>query len=136
MSAPRDTIRIDKWLWHARFFKTRGLATKTVAAGKVRVDGTHVSKPARMVGAGDVLTFAKEREVKVVKIAAIGARRGPASEAQALYEDLSPVPVVDLVKKQNAGAPNPRFEGKGRPNRKERATLAAQKRDIGSSSLE
>ena len=136
MSEPRDTIRIDKWLWHARFFKTRGLATKTVAAGKVRVDGTPVSKPARMVGAGDVLTFAKEKDVKVVKIIAIGLRRGPAPEAQALYEDLSPAPVADPVKTRNAGSPNPRYEGKGRPNRKERANLASQKRDIGPSRLE
>lgn len=136
MSDQRDTIRIDKWLWHARFFKTRGLATKTVAAGKVRVDGTPVSKPARMVGAGDVLTFAKVKDVKVVKIIAIGTRRGPAPEARTLYEDLSPAPVVDEVKAQNAGPAHPRYEGKGRPNRKERANLASLKRDMGSSRLE
>ncbi|MEL6702511.1 MAG: RNA-binding S4 domain-containing protein, partial [Pseudomonadota bacterium] len=84
------SIRIDKWLWHARFFKTRGLATKLVQAGKVRVDSTPISKPSRSVGPGNVLTFPQGREVRVIKIVDIGTRRGPAPEAQALYEDLAP----------------------------------------------
>ena len=86
----RPSIRIDKWLWHARFFKTRMLAASVVAAGKVRVDGTPVSKISRAVSPGMVLTFVKEGQVKVVKILACGERRGPAPEAQSLYEDLSP----------------------------------------------
>ena len=88
----RPSIRIDKWLWHARFFKTRTLAASVVAAGKVRVDGTPVSKTSRAVGSGMVLTFVKEGDVKVVRILACGERRGPAPEAQSLYEDLSPEP--------------------------------------------
>lgn len=87
------TIRLDKWLWHARFFKSRSLAAGVVSAGKVRVDGTPVSKPSRVVGPGMVLTFTKEQDVRVVKILACGARRGPAPEAQTLYEDMSPEPV-------------------------------------------
>ena len=116
--AARPSIRIDKWLWHARFFKTRTLAASTVVAGKVRVDGTPVSKTSRAVGPGMVLTFVKEGEVKVVKILACGERRGPAPEAQSLYEDLSPETTP-------RPASNPGFDGKGRPGRKERQNAAA-----------
>jgi ribosome-associated heat shock protein Hsp15 len=83
---------LDKWLWQARFFKTRSLATKLVAAGHVRVNAERVSKPATAVGAGDVLTFAQGRVVRVIRIAALATRRGPAPEAQALYHDISPPP--------------------------------------------
>ena len=112
-----DTIRLDKWLWHARFFKSRSLAAGVVSAGKVRVDGTPVSKPARAVGPGDVLTFTKERDVKVVKILDCGTRRGPAPEAQALYEDLSPP--------AKTRSSNPRYDGKGRPTKKDRRDMAS-----------
>ena len=116
--AARSSIRIDKWLWHARFFKTRTLAASVVSGGKVRVDGTPVSKPARSVGPGMVLTFVKEGDVKVVRILACGERRGPASEAQSLYEDLSPEPEPRPMS-------NPGYEGKGRPSRKDRLNAAA-----------
>ena len=116
MNDPRPTIRLDKWLWHARFFKSRSLAADIVATGKVRVDGTPVSKPSRAVGPGDVLTFVKARDTKVVRILACGERRGPAPEAQTLYEDLSPEPVPFQA--------NPRFDGKGRPTKRDRRNLA------------
>lgn len=128
MSEGRDTIRLDKWLWHARFFKSRSLAAGIVSAGKVRIGGTPVSKPARAVGPGDVLTFAKETDVKVVRILACGLRRGPAAEAQALYEDMSPAPVLR--------SKNPRFEGKGRPTKKDRRDMKSHLRDDGSFPLE
>ncbi|SEV99358.1 heat shock protein Hsp15 [Cognatiyoonia koreensis] len=128
MSEERPTIRLDKWLWHARFFKSRSLAAGVVSAGKVRVDGTPASKPARAVGPGDVLTFAKENDVKIVKILDCGSRRGPAPEAHALYEDMSPEPVVRQK--------NPRFEGKGRPTKKDRRDLSSRLRDDGSFPLE
>ncbi|MDE3080565.1 MAG: RNA-binding S4 domain-containing protein [Paracoccaceae bacterium] len=86
---PRETIRLDKWLWQARFFKTRGLATKSVQDGGVRLNAARVSKPAQQVGPGDTLTFIQGGRVRVVRILATGARRGPALEAQALYDDLS-----------------------------------------------
>lgn len=96
----RQTIRLDKWLWHARFFKTRSLAAKIVSSGKVRVDSMPVSKPARAVGPGNVLTFAQGDAIRVAKITAIGERRGPAVEAQTLYEDLS-----EPVEKKPPAAP-------------------------------
>jgi len=90
LSDAPDSIRIDKWLWHARFFKSRGLAADLVKSGRLRVEGTPVSKPSRAIAAGVVLTFPKEDEVRVVKVLVLGVRRGPAPEAQALYEDLTP----------------------------------------------
>ena len=126
--APRELIRLDKWLWQARFFKSRSLAAGIVSAGKVRVDGTPVSKPSRTVGPGNTLTFVKERETKVVRIVACGTRRGPAPEAQALYEDLSPPPAPQ--KPGEAQAPAPGFDGGGRPTKKDRRDLMAR-RDTG-----
>ena len=114
----RPSIRIDKWLWHARFFKTRTLAASVVAGGKVRVDGTPVSKTSRAVGPGMVLTFVKDGEVKVVRILACGERRGPAPEAQNLHQDLSPEP-------EPRSEHNPGYDGKGRPSRKDRENAAA-----------
>ncbi len=113
-------LRIDKWLWYARFFKTRGLATDVVKQGKVRVDGVPVSKPAREVKPGMVLTFAQGDNVRVIKIVELGTRRGPAPEAQALYKDQDPPKPKE---KANTVAPNPRYEGKGRPTKKDRRNL-------------
>ena len=77
-------------MWQARFFKTRSLATRLVADGQVRVNGTRVSKPATSIGQGDVLTFAQGARIRVVRVMSLALRRGPAIEAQTLYEDLSP----------------------------------------------
>jgi ribosome-associated heat shock protein Hsp15 len=87
-AAPRPTLRIDKWLWQARFFKTRALAAATVEEGRVRINGQPTAKPGHAVGAGDVLTFAQGGRIRVIRILALGQRRGPAGEAQALYLDL------------------------------------------------
>ncbi|MEX0969880.1 MAG: RNA-binding S4 domain-containing protein [Paracoccaceae bacterium] len=85
-----DTLRLDKWLWHARFFKTRTLAAKFVSTGGVRLNSNRVDKPAIQVKPGDGLSFALGMQVRVVRIIALGTRRGPAPEAQALYDDLTP----------------------------------------------
>lgn len=122
MSDPQPTLRLDKWLWQARFFKTRALTAKLITAGKVRVDGQHVSKPARAVGPGVVLTFPQGEQIRVIRILAIGERRGPATEAQTLYEDLTP--------EQDKAPRNPRFEGKGRPSGRDRRNKASQLRDL------
>ncbi|MBC7141967.1 MAG: RNA-binding S4 domain-containing protein [Rhodobacteraceae bacterium] len=87
-----DRIRIDKWLWQARFFKTRSLAAGVVAAGHLRINGDKTAKPGRAVGAGDVLTFRQGTRVRVVRVLGCGTRRGPAAEAQGLYADLDPLP--------------------------------------------
>ena len=124
MSANTDTerLRIDKWLWHARFFKSRSLAAVECRAKKVRINGNHCSKASATVQVGDVLTFPKAGDVKVVEIAALGVRRGPASEAQLLYKDLTPPRETTA-----AGEPvqtNPsREKGMGRPTKTDRRAL-------------
>lgn len=82
-------LRLDKWLCHARFFKTRGLAADVIEAGRCRVNGQRTSKPGHAVQAGDVLTFVQARVVRVVRVTALGERRGPSGEAQLLYDDLT-----------------------------------------------
>ncbi|MEC3859949.1 RNA-binding S4 domain-containing protein [Mesobacterium sp. TK19101] len=117
MSDAPARIRIDKWLWQARFFKTRGLSAKVVQAGHCRVNGLHIAKPAFNVGPGDVLTFPQGLDVRVIRIVALGTRRGPAPEAQTLYEDLAPPPPRD------AEPAIPSFDGGGRPTKKDRRKL-------------
>lgn len=85
----RDRQRLDKWIWFARVVKSRTLAVALVEAGHVRVNGLRTTAAAKPVGIGDVLTLALDREVRVLKIAALGERRGPYREACLLYEDLS-----------------------------------------------
>ena len=128
MSAARDTIRLDKWLWQARFFKSRSIAAGVVTAGKVRLEGQPAVKPARAIGAGDVLTFQQARDVRIVKVLALGTRRGPAPEAQTLYEDMSP-PKVHVPK-------NPGFGGKGRPTKKDRRDMLSHRAPDGPFTLE
>lgn len=92
IGADPSRIRIDKWLWHARLFKTRVLAAETVAKGRVRINGQKTDKPGRAVGPGDVLTLIWGDQPRVLRLRAIGTRRGPATEAATLYEDLAPPP--------------------------------------------
>ncbi len=113
-------LRIDKWLWHARFFKTRGLAAKVATGGHVRVNGARIAKASAAVGPGDVLTFPQARAVRVVKVVALGARRGPAPEAQGLYEDLAPPETGPRA--PDSPVP-PRPEPGGRPTKKARRKL-------------
>ena len=92
-----ERIRIDKWLWHARFSKTRGIAQAAARAGRIRLNGQRVEKAGTEVKPGDTLTLPRGREVVAVRVVALGTRRGPAAEAQALYEvltesELDPVP--------------------------------------------
>ena len=86
--AAAQRLRLDKWLWQARFFKTRALAADLIADGHLRVNGTPVSRPGRDITTGDVLTFPQGTRIRVVRILALGLRRGPATEAQALFADL------------------------------------------------
>jgi ribosome-associated heat shock protein Hsp15 len=78
--------RLDKWLFHARFYRTRTLAQAATAAGRVRLNGLKVEKPGHVVKPGDVLTLGKGAQVVVVRVLALAERRGPATQAHALYE--------------------------------------------------
>lgn len=79
-------MRLDRWLWHARIYRTRTLATDMVGRGKVRVNGTRTTKASRMVGPEDVLTLVQGREIRVLKITGLPERRGPATEARLHYD--------------------------------------------------
>ncbi|HTN98206.1 MAG TPA: RNA-binding S4 domain-containing protein [Nordella sp.] len=81
--------RIDKWLCFARMTKTRSLAAAIVSQGQVRLNKVKITKPAHEVGPGDILTLAIHDRVRVLKVLAVASRRGPASEAQTLYEDMA-----------------------------------------------
>lgn len=84
------TIRLDKWLCHARVFKTRTLAADRIAQGGIRVNGTPCRKPGHELRPGDVVTAAVPGGVRSLRMVAPGERRGPAAEARTLYEDLDP----------------------------------------------
>jgi len=87
-----EAVRIDVWLWRARFFKTRSLAARMVDEGRVRMTRagveTRIDKPARLVKPGDALVFALGGRLTAVKVEALGVRRGPPAEARALYTPL------------------------------------------------
>ncbi|MEN8709260.1 MAG: RNA-binding S4 domain-containing protein [Paracoccaceae bacterium] len=85
-----DKERVDKWLWHARFFKTRALAQTVIEKGHVRINGVKHKKPSATIAVGDVLTFTQARTVRVVEVLEFAQKRGPAKEAQLLYVDLTP----------------------------------------------
>lgn len=88
MPEPESRIRIDKWLWHARLVKTRGLAADLVVSGKVRVNGMRIEKPGRAIGPGDVLTVAVAGQVRLLRVLGCGWHRGTAAEAALLFLDL------------------------------------------------
>jgi ribosome-associated heat shock protein Hsp15 len=79
-------MRIDKWLWHARFYRSRPLAQNAASSGLIRVNGVRIVKPSASVGPGDIVTLPRGRDILAVRVQALALRRGPASEAQALYE--------------------------------------------------
>ncbi|NMG40696.1 RNA-binding S4 domain-containing protein [Chelativorans sp. ZYF759] len=112
--------RIDRWLFFARVVKSRSLAARLVAAGKIRRNRDKLELPSGQVGPGDVLTITLERRVLVYRVLAPGSRRGPAEEARLLYEDLTP-PAESRPSPVDETAP--RDHGAGRPTKKERRAL-------------
>lgn len=110
--------RIDKWLFFARVVKSRSLAAKLAAGGKVRVNRDKIDQPSYPVKIGDVLTITLDRRILVYKVRALGERRGPAAEAQLLYNDMSP-PITARDDLQLLTQPQ-RENGSGRPTKKQR----------------
>ena len=116
--------RIDQWLWYARIAKSRTLAQALIERGKVRVNRVKIGKASTIVKPGDVLTLSLGPRVVSIEILGIGLRRGPASEAQALYRDLTPEPRRS-ESPLGKTAPGPlqqgvRTDGAGRPTKRER----------------
>ena len=120
MTEATPVLRLDKWLWFARFYKTRANATRAIASGRFRLDGEVMSKPHRAALPGQVLTFIQGERVRVVKIIALGTRRGPASEAITLYEDMSPPVAPRPGKGKTAPGFESRDSGSGRPTKRDR----------------
>jgi ribosome-associated heat shock protein Hsp15 len=86
-----ESMRLDKWLYMVRFFKTRTAAAAAITGRGVRINGRKANRPAQGIRLGDVLTFAQSGTVRVVRVAGMPVRRGPATEAQACYDDLDAV---------------------------------------------
>ena len=123
-----EPLRIDKWLWYARFFKSRALASRMVSSGRLRINGESISKPHRHVLPEQVLVFPQGEVIRTIKVLALATRRGPASEAQSLYEDLDP-PQPRMSSKDKLTAPDfeVREKGSGRPTKKDRRRSDALK---------
>lgn len=127
LSGDRPSLRLDKWLWFARFFKSRSLAARFVEAGHARMRGS-IAKPHTAVRPDDVVTFTLGGVVRVVRVMALGTRRGPAVEARALYEDLAAPPPRPT---SNRSAPFRRDLGAGRPTKADRRALDRLRADEG-----
>lgn len=121
MSDILSTQRIDVWLWYGRFYKTRSLATRMVRGGKVRLNGKVCKKSSTPVSAEDVLIFSRADDLLIVKIRAFALRRGPASDAQNLYEDLTPV--LEKRETKKVIFTSNRERGAGRPTKNERRAI-------------
>ena len=117
------SLRIDRWLWFARFFKSRSLAAKTCAERRVRVNGTVITKSNHQVKADDVLTFPQGRQIRIVKVLELGSRRGPAAEAQTLFEDLSVPPEQKDEEELQEVSRALRDRGAGRPTKANRREI-------------
>lgn len=118
-----DSLRIDKWLWAARFYKTRSLATEAIRAGHVRWNG-EIPKPAREIRPGDALDIAIGPMRWTVIVRALDERRGPAAEAQRLYEETAESRARRETLKENLRlAPAPGSDLKGRPTKKARRLI-------------
>jgi ribosome-associated heat shock protein Hsp15 len=120
-------VRLDKWLWAARFYKTRSLATKAVAAGHVHVNG-HRVKPSHVVRVGDQITVAKEQVRWTVGVLELGARRGGASDAALLYEETQESRTArarqsDERRAVHAANPGTAPRSGGRPSKRDRRRL-------------
>ncbi|MGH7332523.1 MAG: RNA-binding S4 domain-containing protein [Candidatus Rokuibacteriota bacterium] len=113
-----DAVRVDKWLWAARLFKTRTVAAAACQGGKVDVN-EQAAKPARLVRLGDTLRATLESGRRVVRVIALADRRGPATAARALYDDLTP----PTPPRMRDARPVYRTPGAGRPTKRERRAI-------------
>ncbi|MCP4328925.1 MAG: RNA-binding S4 domain-containing protein [Alphaproteobacteria bacterium] len=117
-----ESLRLDKWLWQARFCKSRTLAARLCQGAKMRLNREIVTKSHAQVRPGDVLTFPLGGHIRVVRIVALGTRRGPATEAQTLYEDLAPPTPESRVAGAYSSRPR-RPGGTGRPTKADRRAV-------------
>ena len=116
-----EKIRLDTWLWYARFYKSRSLSSKAILSGKLRVNSNKIIKSASKVKINDVLTINHLNKVRIIQVQSLGSRRGPASEAQKLYNDLSGH-MIDASKIKSVSEKSKKETNK-RPTKKDRRIL-------------
>ena len=126
-SADAAAMRLDKWLWAARFYKTRALATQAAQHGRVQVNG-HSAKPARELRVGDRIELRQGALLRSIEVCALDARRGPAPQAQALYRE-----TAESIERARQAAQHRRAEAEpaqahGRPTKRDRRALAQWQR--------
>ena len=121
MSQDGDRIRLDKWLWAARFFKTRSLASQAIDLGRVRVGGERI-KPAREARIGETLDLQIGDHAVQVVIRALSAQRGPATAARELYRETADS-LVRRQRREEQRAAEPAHSIKGRPTKRDRREL-------------
>ena len=117
-----DDVRVDKWLWAARFFKTRRLATEAIQGGKIRLNATRV-KPSKCIKEGDQITITLGGLERTYTVMALSDKRGPAPVAQALYDETEESKRLLEVFKENIKAGANYIHTEGRPNKKDRRLI-------------
>jgi ribosome-associated heat shock protein Hsp15 len=123
MNEPGDRVRVDRWVWAARFVKSRALAAEAVKGGRVAVNGERV-KPSRPLKLGDELAITLGAVRRTVVVRGISERRGPASEAALLYEETADsVAARELQAARDRLAPAPGADRSGRPTKRDRRRL-------------
>ena len=125
MSTPPSTVRLDKWLWAARFYKTRSLATQEIDKGRIQVNG-QVAKPSRDLKPGDLVEIRQGPVLRAIQVRGVSNARGPAPVAQALYEE-TPESVArrEEAMRQRRETPEPALAiEQGRPTKRDRRQLA------------
>ena len=121
-------MRIDKWLWAARFFKTRSIASAAVEGGHIELNGER-AKPAKQVKPGDELRIRMNQATHVLHVRGLSERRGPAAEAKLLYEETEESRRErDRLAEQRRLAPTPTYEEGGRPTKRDRRDLSRVRR--------
>ena len=121
-------LRLDKWLWQARFFKSRSLASRFCETSRLRINEKVIQKAHQKVSVGDVLTFSRRGVVSVIEIKNLGTRRGPATEAVTLYKNLSELEISKDAKEEKISSSVPdqigrRKPGSGRPTKADRRAM-------------
>ena len=120
-----EGVRLDKWLWAARFFKTRSLATEAVNGGKVELNGQR-PKPAKELKIGDQLRIRTGPFVHAITVRALSDRRGPPAAAALLFEESAEsIAARERLREQHRIAPSVQYDEGGRPTKKDRRTLSA-----------
>jgi ribosome-associated heat shock protein Hsp15 len=129
MAEEENIVRMDKWLWAARLFKTRSLAADAIKGGKVKIDGNPI-KPSREVKEGDVIQVQIEQLHKVVEVKTVIKNRVSAKQVPEIYNDLTPKEEYERIEFMHAYKAEWRDRGAGRPTKKERRMIEKMKDDL------